>query len=156
LPKDKAAKAETVQVPPQERLSLLEGFADIVHERFGYGVARKLKQQEMGEATKQESKKVRETSKAITTKIEAFIETPSDEIKTEIIDKRKELKGARDSLKTSRKPFLEKITPLAKAIRYLDGVVIPDSLKELGKPIQPMFNLSKWVNEALETTKKKQ
>lgn len=156
MPKtDKPAKAETVQVSQNERLELLEGFADIVHERFGYNVARKLKQQEMGEATKEQSKKLRELSKSEREKVEAYIETPSNEVKTEILNKRKQLKSARETLKTARKPFLEKVTPLGKAIRYLDGVVIPDSLKELGKPVAPIFSLSKWVNDALEATKKK-
>ena len=154
MPKQ-SAKAETVQVSPTERLALLEGFADIIHERFGYNTARRLKLQEMAEATKEQAKSVREISKAVNTKIEALIETPSDEIKTEIISKRKELKSSKDTLKDARKPFLEKVKPLAKAVRYLDSVAIPDSLKELGKPISPMFSLSEWVNKALKSTKKK-
>lgn len=163
MPKS-TAKAETVQLPPdvQERLNLLEGFKDIVHERFGYLAGRKVKQTEMSDATKKESKAVNELSKTIRTKTAEFLDTPTTEIKDTIVKAQRELgkagkdiSGARKVLRDVKSPFLEKIKPLNKAIRYMDGVVIPDSLKELGKPLQPMFQLSKWVNDALEATKKK-
>ena len=55
----------------------------------------------------------------------------------------------------AKKPFLEKIKPLAQAQKYCDNVAIPDSLKGLGHPVQPIFSLSKWMTKALEQTKQK-
>jgi len=65
------------------------------------------------------------------------------------------IKTARETLNKVAKPFREKISPLAKAQRYLDNVAIPDALKELGTPIQPRFSLSKWMGDALASQKKK-
>jgi Ni,Fe-hydrogenase I large subunit len=111
-------------------------------------------QQDMAEKTKEQSKTARELAKTEHTKIEEFIENPSDEIKTVIVTTRASLKDARATLKEARKPFMEKITPLAKAVRYCDNVAIPDSLKELGHPVAPRFSLSDWAKEAIAPKKK--
>jgi len=65
------------------------------------------------------------------------------------------IKTARETLSKAAKPFRDKISPLAKAQRYLDNVAIPDALKELGTPVQPRFSLSKWIGDALASAKKK-
>jgi hypothetical protein len=53
------------------------------------------------------------------------------------------------------KPYREKIQPLNKAIKYIDTVVVPDSLKQLGATIQPRFNLSNWVVDAFKVEKER-
>jgi len=155
LPKGKTQVAEAVAVEEVSRLDMLEAFTELVAERYGYWMARRLTQQEMSEAVKAESKAVSETRKAITTAIASYIDEPNDELRTTIKENQKTIEEQRKVLKEKKAPFMKKISPLAKATRYMDNVAIPDSLKELGKPVQPRFSLSKWINDALEASKKK-
>jgi len=141
-------------VPVADVQALTSAFVELVGERYGYWLARRMTQQDMAEKTKEQSKVARELAKTEHTKIEEFIENPSDEIKTVIVTTRASLKDARATLKEARKPFMEKITPLAKAVRYCDNVAIPDSLKELGHPVAPRFSLSDWAKEAIKPKKK--
>jgi len=107
----------------------------------------------MTEKTVAERKAVAEARKTIT----------GDNLKEIIANKNVEgyekglasVKSAREAFNKVAKPFRAKISPLAKAQRYLDSVAIPDALKELGTPVQPRFSLSKWIGDALESAKKK-
>lgn len=156
MPKKRTQTVESVQAvePIADVQALQTAFIELVGERWGYWLGRRMTQQDMAEKTKEQSKAVRELGKTEHTKIEEFIETPSDEIKTVIVTTRASLKDARTTLKEARKPFMEKISPLAKAVRYCDSVAIPDSLKELGHPVAPRFSLSDWVKEAVKPKKK--
>jgi len=152
-PKPQTATAQTVALPVEEEVKLLRGFRDLVGERYGYFMGRRLTQQEMTEKTEAERKAVAEVRKDIT----------GDNLKTIIANadiktyetKLSEVKSARETLSKVSKPFREKISPLAKAQRYLDNVAIPDALKELGTPVQPRFSLSKWLETAIASQKKK-
>jgi len=156
LPKGQTAQASTTQVPKisaEQELTLLRGFRDLVGERWGYFMGRRLTQEEMTEKTEAERKAVAEIRKDITGDNLKKIIAASD-VKT-YESKLSAIKTAREALNKVAKPFREKISPLAKAQRYLDSVAIPDALKELGTPVQPRFNLSQWINSALATQKKK-
>jgi len=132
---------------------LLRGFRDLIGERWGYFLGRRLTQQDMNQKTEPERKAVAEIRKEIT----------GDNLKTIISkgdietyeSKLSAIKTARETLNKASKPFREKISPLAKAQKYLDNVAIPDALKELGTPVQPRFSLSKWIGDALASAKKK-
>jgi len=146
------ASAEVVEVKPEVELKLLRGFRDLVAERMGYFLGRRLKQQEMTEATKTERGEVHEIRKEITGEnLENIIANSDIEGYKDVL---KRLKSAREVVTKKAKPFREKISPLAKAQKYMDNVAIPDALKELGTPVQPRFSLSKWVSDAIETAKK--
>lgn len=148
-------ETEAVVVEGQPtRLELLTGFVEVVSERFGYFMARRITQKDMTEKTKEEAKKAREVMKTIVDNVEKLIKNPEQETAETIIAKREELKEARKVLKEVRKPFNEKMKPLAQAIKYIDNVAIPDSLKELGYAVAPRFKLSDWVEKAVEQTKK--
>jgi len=146
----------TQQLPAdvQKRLTELEGFLELTSQRFGYATARKLKQKEMNEKTTAEAKKAREISSSIVEQTEKLIKTPTEAIAKLIVTKREDLKEARKVLKDARKPYVEKITPLGKAVKYCDNVAIPDSLKELGKPVVPRFKLDEWIEKALAQAEK--
>lgn len=150
LPKPQP-QAVTVPVEVEEELTNLRGFRDLVGERWGYWLGRKLTQHEMNEKTAEPRKKAREIRKGITDNLEKFI-TESD------IDgyheKMGELKEAKKVVKEAQEPFRKKINPLGRAVRFLDTVAIPDALKELGTPVQPRFSLSDFVKQALESAKK--
>jgi len=152
LPPREKAKQETVPVDMQ---ALQEAFVELVGERWGYYVARRLTQQDMTTATKDQAKAVRDLAKTVNTAIEEYIAEPSDDLRTQIINGRKSVAEAKKTLKTARTPFMAKMSPLAKAVRYCDNVAIPDSLKELGHPIQPRFSLSEWAQKAIQPKPKK-
>ena len=135
----------------QKELSLLQGFRDLVGERWAYFLGRQMTQAEMNDKTKEERKTVTKIRKEINDNLEDYIK--SSDIDT-YLQKRKNLKDASEIVTKKAKPFREKISPLRKAQAYLDVVAIPDALKELGTPIQPRFSLSKWVKNAMQTEKK--
>ena len=134
----------------QQEVTMLRGFRDLVGERWGYFLGRRMTQADMNEKTKEERKNVREIRKDITDNLEEYIKT--SDIDT-YLSKTKELKGAREVVSKKAKPFREKINPLTKAQRYLDTVAIPDALKEIGTPVQPRFSLSKWITDAMKSEK---
>lgn len=153
--KQSKAQAQTANsVPVADVQALTSAFVELVGERFGYWLARRMTQQDMAEKTKAPSKVAHELAKTEHEKIEEYLEKPTAEIKAVIMKTRTNLKDARTKLKEARKPFMEKITPLAKAVRYCDNVAIPDSLKELGHPVAPRFSLSDWAAEAIKPKKK--
>lgn len=149
------SKPELAEVPKevQEELTLLRGFRDLVGERFGYYIGRRLTQADMTEKTKNERKAVAEARKAITGEnLETII---SDGDITAFKKALKDIKAKREVLSKVAKPFRTKMKPLRQAQTYMDSIAIPDALKELKTPVQPRFALSKWINEALEAEKKK-
>ena len=141
---------KTLPKEVQQQIKLLYGFRDLAHERWGYFLGRRMKQAEMSDATKVERKKVSEIRKEIADNLETYIQ--NSDLDT-YVSKTKELKDAREVVKKKSKPFRQKINPIAKAQKYLDTVAIPDALKELGKPVQPRFSLSKWITDAMKSEK---
>lgn len=152
-PAEPAIEEEVLQVPT--RVDLLEGFADLVGERMGYFMARRLKQKEMGEKCEKELKAVRDMNSSLHDNIVDLIEEEKPELRDTIHKEQKELKGLQKASADVTKPFREKIGELAKAVKYIDNVFIPDSLKELGKAVAPRFSLSEHVAKALESAAKK-
>jgi predicted RNA-binding Zn ribbon-like protein len=150
-------KAATVQETATEQaqtiteLTLLRGFRDIVHERWGYMLGRRLKQSDMSEKTEKERKVVAEKRKDLKDNMETIIKNA--DIKG-YVQKQEAIKEASEALAVVAKPLREPINELAKGIKYLDTVAIPDALNELGKPVQPKFKLGEWLSQALETQKK--
>jgi len=152
LAQAQSAQANSVSVADQQALQT--AFIELVGERWGYQLARRMKMQEMSEKTKTESKAARELASKVSESIEELIKSPSEKLAQAITSTREKLKTARKTLKDARKPFMEKITPLTKAVKYCDNVAIPDSLKELGHPVAPRFSLSDWAKQAIEPKKK--
>jgi hypothetical protein len=158
LPKGKTQIAEAVTIEAEaeaKRVDLLEAFAELVAERFGYYQARRFKMAEMNEAVKDLSKDLRETRKTLSKAIEEYIKEPNDGLREQIFKCRDVIDEKKPVMKEKKAPFMKEINPLAKAVRYLDNVAIPDSLKELGHPVQPRFSLSDWVKKAIESQKKR-
>lgn len=148
-------EAQTVQVPPEDRLALLEAFAELISERWGYFTARRLTQHDANEKTKEERKKATETAKAVAESIETLIKNPNEANSKKVAQNRDSLKEARKVVANAKKPFNEKIKILASAVKYCDSVAIPDSLKELGHTVVPRFSLSEWATKAVEQTNRK-
>jgi len=136
---------QEVEVP--EELVLLEGFRDLVGERYGYFLGRKIKAKQMNEETAEERKAVSDIRKTIAESIPDWIENANVK---EYNAQKKALKDADAKRKKVQAPFRKEITPLAKAVKYMDSTAIPDALKELGAEPTPRFSLSDYVKEAIE------
>jgi len=153
LPKQTATTAQAVAIPVEEEVKLLRGFRDLVGERWGYFMGRRLTQQDMTTKTEAERKAVAEIRKEIIgDNLKTLIAHADVKTYEAMIAK---MKTAREALSKVAKPFREKISPLAKAQRYLDNVAIPDALKELGTSVQPRFGLSEWITKTLAQQKQK-
>lgn len=128
----------------------LRGFSQLVEQRTGYFMGRKLKQGEMSTASEKERKAVKKIADTID--IEDFIKNKDLEGWKK---KQEELKTARKAVTKKQKPFREKISPLTKILKLFDNETIPDALRELtGHPVVPRFSLSKFAKEQLELAKK--
>lgn len=138
-----------------EQTQLLQGFVALVAERYGYWAGRRAKQVEMNEATKEEREKATKLREGIREDIEVYLKTPKKDIAKKIVGDREALAETMNVVNAKAKPFRQAMSPLGKAIRYLDVVAIPDALKELDHPVKPIFSLSGWVIERLEAQKKK-
>lgn len=147
--KQKVAE-EVITEEVDKELTLLRGFRDLVGERFGYFLGRRVKQAEMNDATKEERKAANAISKEIKENLPTYIKEAQIDV---YVSKVEALKEAREVVAKKTKPFREKINPLSKAQKYLDMVAIPDALKELGTPVQPRFSLSTWVTDAMKAEK---
>lgn len=146
---------KTTQLPVEvaKELKLLRGFKDIVAERVGYMYGRSSLMGDMNKDTEKERKVASAQSKAVKENVETYIEAekPTADMRKNILTSRKTLKDARKTLKEAKAPHMKKISPLGKAVKYLDTVAVPDSLIEIdGQRPQARFSLSKWVTEALE------
>lgn len=138
-----------VQVPVEvsDELVLLQGFRDLVGERYGYFLGRKVKAKKMNDDTAEERKAVSLISKTIADSIPQWIADANTE---EYNAQKKALKDAIAQRKEAQAPYREEIKPLADAVKYMDSTAIPDALKELGCPVQPRFSLSDYIKEAIE------
>jgi len=160
------ATAQVVEVPPEtevpaeeafveatpEEVTMLRGFRDLVGERWGYFVGSRMTRIQMNEKTAKERKAVRELRKEVTG--DNLVQIITDGNIEGYQTKLKDIKEAREVVAKLSKPFRTKIAPLNKARKYLDNIAIPDSLKELGTPVQERFSLSQWITDALEAEKK--
>ena len=146
--------ASTVEATLDERGQLLDAFAQLVAERYGYSVARRVKQAEMSVATEALRQDATALRGRITESIESLIKDLKAETASVIVDGRAQLEVKRAEISEASKPFREAMSPLNRGVRFFDNVIIPDSLKQLGYGIQPIFNLSDHVKEKMELAKK--
>jgi hypothetical protein len=149
----KSSEASQV-VTLDERGALLDAFAQLVAERYGYAVARRIKQAEMSVATEALRKEATALRSRVAESIESLIKEPTTETAATITEARASLEAKRKEISEASKPYREAMSPLNKGVRFFDNVIIPDSLKQLGYPIQPIFNLSDHVKEKMELAKK--
>ena len=147
--------AQPTPVVEEDRLGMLEAFAELVSERWGYYTARRLTSKDASEKTKEVSSKARDAAKAVKDTIEKLVKTPSPQLAKYVVEKREALTEKRKAVQAARKPYNEKMKPLADAIKYCDSIAIPDSLKELGKPVVPQFNVLPVIAKAIEQSKRK-
>ncbi|MBS7635760.1 hypothetical protein KEJ37_00200 [Candidatus Bathyarchaeota archaeon] len=148
-------QAETALVVPkevEEELTLLRGFRDLVAERTGYALGVIALNAQMKEETADQRKASNEARKYLKQNIEVFVKNGDYEGYKQAVEN---VKKASEALKEARKPHMAKITPLRRAIKYIDNVAVPQSLEQLGVKVQPAFSLSDWIKKAVESKKRK-
>jgi hypothetical protein len=158
----KAQQSAQVEVPAvqstselvgEQRVQMLEGFADLVAEQYGYMLAKKEIQKEQNEKTAADRKKFSEAGKTISEKVELLIETPTKETADEIKTTRKERANIAGLLKKAREPFQEKAKPITAALKHIAKVAVPDALHYLGKTVVPRFTVSEEIQAGIEAEK---
>jgi len=151
----KSAQAQAVAIPAevQEELTLLRGFRDLVAERTGYFLGAKVLTKTMNDETAEQRKAVREAGKALREAISTLISEPNNDNAQIVKNYQNKVKEAKEVARKAREPHMKKISPLRKAVRYIDTVAVPDSLKELGKEVAPIFSLNDWINKAIASKK---
>jgi hypothetical protein len=146
-------QTEAVAIPVEQELTLLRGFRDLVGQRWGIFVGRRLKQQDLSEKTETERKAVTEVRKDINKSLPTWVEKGD---KASYDAKMAELKTASEAFSEAKKAtgIPPVIKSLAQGQRYLDNEAIPNALSELGTPVQPAFSLAEWLKNRLEEQKK--
>ena len=155
MPKKETQQVQAEVIIPeavQEELTLLRGFRDLVAERTGYALGVIALNAEMKEATAEQRKANLEARKHLRKSLEDFIKNADFEGYKKAIE---EIEKTGKALKEARKPHMAKITPLRRAIKYIDNVAVPQSLEQLGVKVQPAFSLSDWIKKAVESQKKR-
>lgn len=148
---------KAIQLPKEveEELTMLRGFRDLIGERTGYFFGAKALTKTMSDETATERKAVTALGKALTEANEKLLKEPNKQTAKAVIDAQSKVETARKANAKAREPHMKKINPLRKAVKYIDVVAVPDSLKEMGKPVTPRFSLSEWVAKAIEQKKQK-
>ena len=147
---------KTAQIPKEisKELTLLRGFRDLLAERTGYMFGAKALSTTMSEKTEKERKVVTDKGKSVKEAFTTLIEQPTKQHSENFLQVQKELVDAQKVNKKAGEPHMAKITPLRRAVRYIDVVAVPDALKQLGSPVLPRFSLSDWVSKAIVKKKK--
>ena len=144
---------KTVQLPKavQEELNNLRGFKDLMAERTGYYLGRVETMAKMNTATKTERRTATDIRKVIKEGIPQWI---ADSNVTEYEKQITALADASEIVTKKSKPFRTEIAPLTKAVKFIDNVAIPESLKLMKVTVQPRFSLSDFMQAELEKQKK--
>jgi len=145
---------QTEVVLPQEtekELTLLRGFRDLMAERVGYAMGKYALASEMRDATEKERKASSEASKLLRENLESFIANGDLEGYKKALEAKKQ---AAEALKKAQAPHMERISPLAKAVRYIDNVAVPKFLVTLGTEPKPIMSPAEWIVSAIEAEKK--
>jgi hypothetical protein len=148
-----AQPAAVIEIAPEKELKMLRGFRDLVNARWGIFVGRRLKGQDLSEKTETERKAVTEIRKEISKNLPTWVEK-GDKVSYDA--KIAALNAASETLAEAKTAtgIPEVVKKLAQGQRYLDNEAIPNSLSELGTPVQPVFSLAEWLETRLEEQKK--
>jgi len=147
---------ETVQVPEEEAIDTAteqEALISTVAERWGYYLGKRTTQSGLMQATSAERTKVREVGKSIKDKIADYLKNGTD-VRDEVVSLQVDLEGEQEALSEKSKPFYEKISPLNKALSYLDKVIIPMQIERAtGVAVMPRFQVADYTQKAIDATK---
>ena len=145
-----------VQVPKEETLtpeqiSVLIGFRDLLTERVCYSMGRAEIRAKMSKATKKERKNASGIRAGIK---ENLVQWVTDGNITEYEKQTALLTDASEIVSKKSKPFNKEISPLTKAMKFIDNIAVPDALGVMGIKPKPRFSLSDYMVAQLEKQEK--
>jgi hypothetical protein len=152
MPRTATAEATLIPEEVQKELVLLRGLRDLNAERVGYAMGKSALSKERSNATAEHRKAVTEARKFLKDNIETFVAKGDVEGYKRAVEAKEK---AQEALNKASAPYNEKISPLAKAIKYIDNIAIPTFLVTLGVEPKPTFAISEWVANKLEEEKKR-
>ena len=126
----------------------IKSFIDTVAERYGYYFGKRVLLSQMFKETKEERNKVRSIRKQISKLQEEYIKSGKN-VRRELKALYEQLNDARKVLSEKSKPFYNQIKPLNQALSFMDKVVIPAKLKELGREVKPLTTVSPSLSKRL-------
>jgi len=148
---------ETIQVPEeieaQSEATEAEALIDTVAERWGYYLGKRTTQSALMQSTTSERASVRVAGKSIKDKLADYLKNGTD-VRDEVNSMQEDLDDAREILSEKAKPFYEKISPLNKALTYLDREVIPLQIEQAtGVAVMPRFQVADYTQKAIDAAK---
>ena len=131
----------------QERIGLLEGTADLLAERQAYILGRADKQTDMNKATKTERSAASTIRTGMKEGLKGWLK---DGNLAEFEKQETALAEASKVVSVKSKPFRKEIAPLAKGIKFINNVCIPDTLDQLGIKPKAAFVLSEFIQSRMK------
>mgnify|MGYP000255011346 CR=1 FL=1 len=123
----------------------IEDLVNLVEERWGYYLGKRVIQSELFKATQKERTEIRAIGEKISKLLNEYLEKGVD-TREEIKKLQEELATARATLMEKSAPFYEKLRPLNMAISYLDKKLIPEALeKATGRKPVPRLQVSEYL-----------
>jgi len=133
-----------------QELNNRRGFCDIVAEKQAYVLGRAGITKKMNDASVKERKTASNFRKTIRDSIPKWIkESNTEEYETQV----QAAKDASKIVSDMNKPFRTQITPLTRAIKFIDNIGVPELLTELGYNVVPAITLSDLITRKLEEQK---
>ena len=150
---DKQMTKLTKQFPElAQELNNRRGFCDIIAEKHAYVLGRAGLVKQMNDASVKERKTASNIRKTIRDSIPTWIKESNTE------EYEKQVQASKDASKIvseMNKPFRTQITPLTRAIKFIDNIGVPALLTELGYNVLPAITLSDLITQKLEEQKNK-
>lgn len=129
---------------------LLMGFRDLIAERTGYAFGVRVLSEELREATKDQRKAVNEARKSLKQNLENYIKNADIEGYKSALAL---IKDRSAELKKVSEDSVSKINRLRKAIRFIDNVMTPAFLNQMGVTVLPLREPKSWVEEKIQEVK---
>jgi len=133
-----------------QELNNRRGFCDIVAEKHAYVLGRAGLVKKMNDANRKERETASDIKKTIRESIPKWIKEANTE------EYEKQVQASKDASKIvsdMNKPFRTQITPLTRAIKFIDNIGVPSLLTELGYNVVPAITLSDLITKKLEEQK---
>lgn len=129
---------------------LLFGFRDLIAERTGYAFGVRVLSEELREATKDQRKAVNEARKNLKQNLETYIKNADiDGYKSALAL----IKERSAELKKASEGTVSKINKLRRAIRFIDNVMTPAFLNQMGVTVLPLREPKSWVEAKIQEVK---
>lgn len=134
-------EVEIPQVIPSELTILKDEVLGDMALRYGYVLGRSVIAKKKSADTKGDRDIVSATAKLIRQKLENYLNTGAD-VREDVRAFQSKRKDAVERIANASQPYNKRIKPLGAAIKDLDNQ-IPEKLKKVGFPVEPLIEVMK-------------